>query len=88
VAGKCAACAKNQDDFCLSHQATCSAGGQCLHALDGTSRCGVGSLSFTCDLCTDDIDCDQGTGSGRFCARSTGPNCPCPAGQTFCARLP
>ena len=79
----CSPCAVTEN-FCSSGSA-CGIGGGCLKAVDGTTRCGIPLMNFTCGLCTRDLDCDQGQGLGYFCAQNTGSMCPCP-GETFCAR--
>ncbi|MFT4037436.1 MAG: hypothetical protein QM692_04595 [Thermomicrobiales bacterium] len=85
VYGSCSSCS-HDGDICKYSQSTCGAGGCCLKAVDGTTRCGSRISSIECGQCSDDAACDQGQGLGYFCARSTGTGCSCATGETFCAR--
>jgi hypothetical protein len=83
VQGSCSPCSPELD-YCNYSSDDCGAGGACLRATDGTTRCGIPLAQ--CSPCSHVDECDQGQRPGYFCAVNTGTNCPCSAGETFCAR--
>jgi hypothetical protein len=88
VHGRCSSCLQSSDSCRTS--TTCGSGGKCLKSVDGTTRCGIplASNPDSCGVCNANDACDQGQFPGRFCAVNTGTtggNCPCANGQTFCA---
>ena len=90
--GCCSPCTKVADYCAFGSFAggTCGTNGKCLKSVDGTTRCGIplGANPESCGFCTFNFVCDQGVFPGHFCAvntGSTGGNCPCATGQSFCA---
>jgi hypothetical protein len=92
AAGRCSSCVETAN-YCAVGPfggGNCGTNGRCLKSVDGTTRCGIplASNPDSCGVCNANDACDQGQFPGRFCAvntGSTGGNCPCANGQTFCA---